>query len=375
MSVINKMLRDLDQRQAPGTGATDPLRRATASVAAMPAPRSPRWGRWTLGLGCVAAAAVAGWWWDGQQAAPVPVAVTQPAQPAIAAVSAPAVAASAPVVEAVPAVAVASAPVAAPVAAVPTPLEPAAAMSAASAIPAPTKAQVAAASPLPASVGLRMDSRLSAPSAALLSSLPKVDTATKAEHGATTPAPNTAPPKPASPAAEVPAPTRQLQASREALAQAQSLWASGARDMAISTLQDAVAVAERTPPTAGVATLVPMVRELARMQLAEGQVAAAWDLLARMEPLLANQPELWALRANAAQRLGRHQESVQAYNNALQSRPGEQRWLLGAAVSLAALGQTSAAADMAERARNVGPVSRDVLAYLRQQGVPLPDRP
>ena len=41
MSVINKMLRDLDQRQSPATGGADPLRRHTVSVAAQPAARRP----------------------------------------------------------------------------------------------------------------------------------------------------------------------------------------------------------------------------------------------------------------------------------------------------------------------------------------------
>jgi hypothetical protein len=41
---------------------------------------------------------------------------------------------------------------------------------------------------------------------------------------------------------------------------------------------------------------------------------------------------------------------------------------------LAALGQTSSAADMADKARAVGVVSPDVLAYLRQMGVPLKDK-
>ena len=169
--------------------------------------------------------------------------------------------------------------------------------------------------------------------------------------------------------------SRQQLAGREALSQAQSLWASGAHDMAISTLQDAIASVERNPQAASATTLVPMARELARMHLAEGQPAAAWDLLVRLEPFMGNQPELWALRANAAQRLGKHQDSVQSYTIALSARPGEQRWMLGAAVSMAALGQTTAAAEMAEKARTLGPVSRDVLAYLRQQGVPLTDRP
>ena len=59
---------------------------------------------------------------------------------------------------------------------------------------------------------------------------------------------------------------------------------------------------------------------------------------------------------------------------ALQSRPNEQRWLLGAAVSLAALGQTRSAADMADKARAVGVVSPEVVGYLRQMGVPFKDK-
>jgi MSHA biogenesis protein MshN len=97
------------------------------------------------------------------------------------------------------------------------------------------------------------------------------------------------------------------------------------------------------------------------------------ELLVRLEPQLKNQPDLWAVRANAAQRLGRHQDSVLAYGVALQSRPAEARWLLGMAVSLAAMGQTSQAGTMVEKARASGPISPDVALYLRQQGVPMPD--
>ena len=45
--------------------------------------------------------------------------------------------------------------------------------------------------------------------------------------------------------------------------------------------------------------------------------------------------------------------------------------MLAAAVSLAASGQPAAAAEWAEQARALAPVSPDVLAYLRQAGVPL----
>jgi tetratricopeptide (TPR) repeat protein len=171
---------------------------------------------------------------------------------------------------------------------------------------------------------------------------------------------------------------RQQQAGGDAIAQAQNLWNTGSHDAAIDLMQQSIAAAERTakagttPGTAN-AVLVPLVREMARMQLAEARFGAVWEMLTGLEPLLGNQADLWAIRANAAQRLGRHQDSVHAYMMALQSRPDEQRWLLGTAVSLAALGQTSSAAEMAERARAIGPVSKDILAYLRQSGVPLKD--
>jgi tetratricopeptide (TPR) repeat protein len=164
----------------------------------------------------------------------------------------------------------------------------------------------------------------------------------------------------------------------EALERAQTLWNTGAREAAIDLLQDAVGVAERAGAGAaypqGNPVLLPLVRELTRLQLAESRHGAVWDVLTRLEPQLGTASDLWAIRGNVAQRLGRHQDSVHAYMVALQSRPNEQRWLLGAAVSLAALGQTSSAADMADKARAVGVVSPDVLAYLRQMGVPLKDK-
>lgn len=363
MSVINKMLRDLDQRQSPAAGAADPLRRHTASVAAVPARRPSPALRWATGLLPLAALVAGGFvWWSLQQAPLVPA----PPSP----------------VPQVPSVAAPVVPEAVAVASDPAPVADTQPTSAPAVVATPLPAPVGIASSGPVRLGLRMDATLSSlvapppPAVEALAAAPAkaVRAAASAPQAAPTPATQT-PAKPQPAALDAAPAGRPQQAGREALAQAQALWASGARDTAISTLQEAVATAERSPPGAVSASLVPMVRELARMELAEGRPAVVWELLTRLEPQLVNQPELWALRANAAQRLGRHQDSVQAYTTALQSRPSEQRWLLGAAVSLAALGQTVPAAEMAEKARSVGPVSREVLAYLRQQGVPLTDRP
>jgi MSHA biogenesis protein MshN len=173
------------------------------------------------------------------------------------------------------------------------------------------------------------------------------------------------------------APVRREASGLELTGQAQRLWSSGSHDAAIELLRDALAVVERAAGSdvtrAPSGELIPLVRELARMELAEGQIRQVLDMLKRLEPALAGQADLWAVRANAAQRLGSHQEAIQAYQTALTLRPGEARWMLGTAVSLAARGQTAAALELAEKARATGTVSSDVVAYLRQLGVPLKD--
>ncbi len=185
---------------------------------------------------------------------------------------------------------------------------------------------------------------------------------------------------PTTPAAAVTAPQIPQRRSPvlEALAQAQSLWHSGSRQAAMDLLHEALATAERVnpvgTPSGNHSELVLLARELARMDLIEGRAGPALEMLTRLEPALSGSADVWAIRGNAAQRLGRHQESVAAYLMALKLRPNETRWMLGAAVSLAAQGQTASAAELAEKARVGGALSPEVAIYLRQLGVPLRER-
>ena len=159
----------------------------------------------------------------------------------------------------------------------------------------------------------------------------------------------------------------------ETVGQAQRMWAAGDREAALELLREAMPMLERShaPELAGTgaAATLAMLRELARMEFALGQPEAVLALLQRHELLLAGRADLWALRANAAQRVGRHAEAGQAYRTALKIRPAEARWMLGAAVSLAALGHLTEAAEMADQARAIGEVNPEVFAYLRQLGV------
>ena len=395
MSVINKMLRDLDHRQlaqapqAPGTPVAlqTPLRQGTSSIGRASGASHSKSRRWVgIGLfGLLAAAGVGGWVW--MQANPddwgvvvgymvsAPVAASTPASAASVNVSA---AASVPVgltaVAATPPHATPSAPV-------------------------DSDATGAEGGAVPGAMVLRMEESLSARRAldALLSTpAPAVPLVATAPLVAPTPerAKARAPVMawnagmqssvstanaPAATAQSETAPVvqRQQQAGGDAIAQAQNLWNTGSHDAAIDLMQQSIAAAERAAKAAAGSNsslvLVPLVREMARMQLAQARYGAVWEMLTRLELQLGNQPDLWAIRANAAQRLGRHQDSVHAYMVALQSRPDEQRWLLGTAVSLAALGQTGSAAEMTDKARAVGPISKDILTYLRQAGVVFKD--
>ncbi len=345
MSVINKMLRDLDARRA--DGALPDLAREVRSAAMQgtvsvggTGRRSAR--RWLL-LPLLLLAAAAAWYWTTPTPAPTPV------PPAVVP---PPLAAQVPQGPA-------SVPAAGPEAAA-APLQTAAPEPVEEA-PRPTRAQRKAASKPEPAVTARTGKEKKP------SVRPDDEPAARMT---TAPGPVTTPPaaSAAAPVLPPPAPRRQP-AVQETLAQAQTLWAAGSYDPAVALLREAVVVAEGSPEAQ--AQLPAVARELARMEMALGRSGAALDLLTRLEPRLAGHADLWAMRGNAAQRLGRHAESVQAYQRALQLRPGEQRWLLGAAVSLAALGQAEQAAQYAEQARALGPVSAEVLAYLRQAGVPL----
>ena len=380
MSVINKVLRDLDKRQAAAPSVSSPadaaLRNGTSGVEA-PAPppvrsvRPPAKSSWRMALagGLLAVTALGlGIWKTGAldhllpdmtDTASLPQTAPAP-KPAAMAEAPPAAMPSVPDLSDVsdgPAAALAPASRLELTLALPKALQtdPAAAV-----LPAPAKAQ---------KVEPPMGAPAAVATAPAIAAVAATSSAPAAVTAVVTPPPPTLPALTPADLAQ-----KQQQAARDALAQAQSLWNSGSRDAALDLMQQAVASTERNAtnaPSAGTTqTLVMLVREWGRMQLSEGRPTAVWETLTRLEPQLRNEPEMWALRANAAQRMDRHQDSVLAYMTALQSRPNEQRWLLGAAVSLAALGQVTSAADMAEKARAAGPITREVQTYLRQMGVP-----
>ena len=387
MSVINKMLRDLDERaRAPDAAATSlavPLSvtRGTASVTALPVSR-PRRGRrfgWVALVAVSLALVALAWaWWLGRPALTRNAAESQP----LAAVL-PAYTDATPtrIAQLPPAALAANAPApaagatdAVQLAVAPMPPAPPATVPARKATPSvtPMRDTGVAARTVP------KNPPENSSASALLSQASAATAPTASPILQTLAAPPTAAAAATATATAQPVPQLWQDAALDTVAQAQRLWASGARDAALDLLRAAMQVLERShgpelTSTGSVATLA-LVRELARMELAQGQPAAVLELLQRHERLMAGRSELWALRANAAQRAGQHAQASEAYKTALLIRPGEPRWMLGAAVSLAALGQLAPAAELAEQARAIQAASPEVLAYLRQLGVPLRDR-
>jgi tetratricopeptide (TPR) repeat protein len=160
---------------------------------------------------------------------------------------------------------------------------------------------------------------------------------------------------------------------QENLQQAQQLWHSGAKDSAMDVLRSTLQSVERSGDNAqAVSDTSVLVREWSRMALAQDRAPEVMALIKRHAPQVASQSEVWALKGQAAQRLGLHQDAVDAYTHALALRPNEGRWVLASAVSMAALGNTDAAAKMLQKARAQGPINAEILAYLKQAGVNTP---
>jgi len=154
----------------------------------------------------------------------------------------------------------------------------------------------------------------------------------------------------------------------DVLAQAQAQWNASDQTAALALVQEAIARLEQSPVKDSTA-LAALAREHTRMSLALGYPQAALATLVRLEPQLTSVADIWALRGNINQRLGQHPRAVQAYLTGLALRPNEPRWMLGAAVSLAIQGQTGPATEWTEKARLAGGLRPDVANYLRQLGV------
>lgn len=103
--------------------------------------------------------------------------------------------------------------------------------------------------------------------------------------------------------------------------------------------------------------------QLARLHLERGEEARAVSLLETARGPEQTDPELPAFLAALYQRSGRHVEAVKNYQEALASRPQEGRWWVGLGISLEAQKDNDAARTAYRRALDTGRLTPNLVRY------------
>lgn len=108
---------------------------------------------------------------------------------------------------------------------------------------------------------------------------------------------------------------------------------------------------------------LPFRYQLARLYLERGEPAQAQTLLEDARHAGHTDAELHAFLAAIHQRAGRHGDAVKSYREALTLRPEEGRWWVGTGISLEAQQESSAARDAYRRALDTGRLPANLARY------------
>lgn len=106
---------------------------------------------------------------------------------------------------------------------------------------------------------------------------------------------------------------------------------------------------------------------LARLQLEFGDAAAATATLEQGLPSAGEDAPYNAFYAALMQRAGRHDAALKHYLIALRSDPGMPNWLVGAGISMQALGRDADAAEAFQRAKDGGQLPPAFTAFVDQR--------
>ena len=106
---------------------------------------------------------------------------------------------------------------------------------------------------------------------------------------------------------------------------------------------------------------------LARIHVERKDLSGALAVLERSLGAAADVPEFHVLRGTLLQRLGRHADAVEAYQTGLQARATLPQAWVGLGISLEALKRGPEAADAFRRALAAGPVSAEVKTFAEQR--------
>lgn len=130
------------------------------------------------------------------------------------------------------------------------------------------------------------------------------------------------------------------------------------QDDAIRKLQEGVNL-DRTQP--GLAMM------LARLQVEKGELRPAIDTLQRTLPYAAERSDYQAFLAALFQRDGQHKNAVEHYVLALRNAPQNGLWWMGLGISLQAEGRSTDALDAFGRAKAANSLSPELAAFVDQK--------
>lgn len=131
---------------------------------------------------------------------------------------------------------------------------------------------------------------------------------------------------------------------------------SGRGDEAIRQLQQALSSDARQPALAML---------LARLQIERG--ASGIETLTRTLPYAGGNSEYLAFLAGALQRQGRHQEAAEQYQAALRGTPGQGVWWMGLGISLQAEKRNAEALAAFRHAQGAGTLTPELQAFVERK--------
>ena len=106
---------------------------------------------------------------------------------------------------------------------------------------------------------------------------------------------------------------------------------------------------------------------LSSMQYERGNIADAIETLQKSAPAAQNSPDYLARLAGLLQRQARHREAIENYQAALRLAPGSGVWLMGLGISLQAASRNSEAQDAFRRAKASNTLNPELQAFVDQR--------
>ena len=110
---------------------------------------------------------------------------------------------------------------------------------------------------------------------------------------------------------------------------------------------------------------------LARLLVERAKLNEAIDTLQRNQNLAQDRPDYLAFLAALQQKIGRHQDAVQLYRQALKKHPHNGVWWMGLGISLQAEGKVSEAIEAYQQAKQQSGLSAELQAFVEQKIVNL----